>query len=592
MAKNSVHILFVHGVGQHSQLSSLLGAYQALRSDVRSTEVPHKFDDLLTKWELVEFNQVGPPPYLKLSTKFPDEPGPRYAYVYEANYADLSGIIRQNQPLDITYLFISFDLAVNLARQRLNKEIPQHAHLAIPAALGKHVQRLAEVFVAATVPVLGLPSLVFRNYTKTWVGAFVRFFEDVATFSMDPQGYPLIAKHFNKTARNIVYSPRFNRTAPPPTGDTFVVVAHSLGTVVAHNYLLAHWFDNGPEVPAGMLTFGSPIGLVCWMWRFLDFPRMEFDAKRAPTGNEYFVWDAAPEPAAVLRKIRWMNVINHLDPIATAFPTQYVNLSMGRLAIENSLEGGEVQHRYIRTGGMFSAGQAHTKYFVSREFSSILTAVTGLMPEEDPNTTKPSTERVAITHWREAGRHLLLYRWLLWALGVAALYGYFWFLVCSTGAEFPYIAMFPYLFPRLTVWTLSFFQKLFFGRPTKRSGATVLKQDLRTLDPSSFPYRVRLFFSPLVSFLFDWILRLSPKLIIGAGRILLSFLPTLILMVLPLWLSTSTPEFLTAIENAIDGGALKFAMLLALFALYTVMFAASEFMTCWRELLRKLELLK
>ena len=108
-----------------------------------------------------------------------------------------------------------------------------------------------------------------------------------------------------------------------------VIAAHSLGTIVIHNYLLRHWTNNGPQIPQQLVTYGSPIGLVCWMWRFLDFPLMEFTVDREhATGDEFFCWTPELPPQGPLRPIAWLNVINFLDPIATAFPIQHVNLAM------------------------------------------------------------------------------------------------------------------------------------------------------------------------------------------------------------------------------------------------------------------------
>ena len=55
------------------------------------------------------------------------------------------------------------------------------------------------VFVAATVPVLGLPSLLLRNYTQTIIAVSSRFFEDVATFALDKNGEQLISAHIDRT---------------------------------------------------------------------------------------------------------------------------------------------------------------------------------------------------------------------------------------------------------------------------------------------------------------------------------------------------------------------------------------------------------
>src|SRR5258706_362186 len=124
------------------------------------------------------------------------------------------------------------------------------------------------------------------------VATFTRFFEDIATFAMDKNGEQLISAHVDRTVQNIVSGPLFS----PPTNnnkeDTFVIAAHSLGAIVAHNYLVRQWGLGGRLVPTKLLTFGSPIGLVCWLWLFLDFPSFQFST--GPIGDHYFCW--TPEP--------------------------------------------------------------------------------------------------------------------------------------------------------------------------------------------------------------------------------------------------------------------------------------------------------
>ncbi len=588
MAKNSVHVLFVHGVGRHSQLSSLLGAYQALRSDLRSTEVPHPADDLLNKrWQLEEFNQVGPPPYLKLTTLYPEEPGPLNAYIYEANYAELSGVIRENQPLDITYLFIGFDLAVNVARQRLNRAWSAGAlSLLRDTQIAAVVQRLSEVFVAATVPILGIPSLLLRNYTKGFVSNFVRFFEDIATFAMDGQSEKLLAEHFKKNVSNIISSKQFTASPNHTDGDTLVIIAHSLGTVVTHNYLIGQWQNGGPQVPQKLLTFGSPIGLVCWMWLFLDFQRMTFDASGRRTGDEYFAWTPVPAPTSPLQKVQWINVVNHLDPIATVFPTSYASLAMQEPALVQALDGKAVLHHYIRTGGLLSVGAAHNDYFVDRRtFCDIVSRVAGLAPDADP----PPPERSPGTHWQDALLHLRLLWWLSWLLGIGALYGYFRLLTDSFPESRRFAYMIPYIFPPLTIAFLGFFQKLFFGRPTKRTREEVLGA-VYWLDMHSFPYKLRRLVTriPIVTPLFALLLSRSPKVVIRIGRLLLGFIPTFFAMFLPLIFLAPPGQGLTStVFSFVADHPVGTGALIILFALYTTAFAACQFVGCWREVLVK-----
>ena len=209
----NVHVLFVHGVGTHSRLSSLLQAYQALRANIRSTEAPISYEDPIAGWRVDEFDDgAGGTASPRLTLTTPGEIGA--VHLYEVNYSALAGVIRSNQPLDLTALFVGFDLAVNVARARLQKNPPQRPRAdgrfdIENVAMSLAVQKLAGVFVAGTVPILGVPSLVFRRFTGTLIGVFTRFFEDIATFALDMNGEALISAHMDRTVQSIVQSPSF-----------------------------------------------------------------------------------------------------------------------------------------------------------------------------------------------------------------------------------------------------------------------------------------------------------------------------------------------------------------------------------------------
>ena len=188
----NVHVLFVHGVGTHSRLSSLLQAYQALRANIRSPEAPTGYEDWNPEWKLRQFDDgAGTPttPHLKLALDATTPGATEAIYLYEVNYSALAGVVRANQPIDLTGLFVGFDLAVNVARKRLQEKSvhPRSADCydIDDSKLALTVQKLSGVFVAATVPILGLPSLVFSRFTHNMVAVFTRFFEDIATFSLD-----------------------------------------------------------------------------------------------------------------------------------------------------------------------------------------------------------------------------------------------------------------------------------------------------------------------------------------------------------------------------------------------------------------------
>jgi hypothetical protein len=585
MAGNSVHILFVHGVGQHSPLSSLLRAYQSLRSDLRSPEAPIVWEDPIPDWRLADFDDLGPPPFLKLVPRYPGKQlGPDNVYLYEANYSALAGVIRANQPLDITRLFVGFDLAVNVARERLRKEIRKEkraaAELSKHAEIGTHVQKLADVLVAATVPILGIPSLIFRNYTSSWVAIFTRFFEDIATFAMDKNGEQLISQHVDRTVRNIVDSNRFLRAKPEDPGDTFVIAAHSLGTIVTHNFLLRHWSSGGPVVPRKLLTYGSPIGLVCWVWRFLDFPRLKFNAAAdQATGDEYFCWTPEPAPKAPLAPIEWINVINHLDPIASAFPIQDISLAMPAGEIQRSLLNKTLTHHYIKTGIAFSLGSAHTNYFDDRQgFVDILGRLAGLVPDAPP---RPASREPSV-HWQQMRSDLLWMRWVLWACGLVAIGVYFGWLSSLYGAPVPWLLVGLYVWPPATIAVLAFFQKLIFGGPTKRTRPKTLKQ-LRWADWWAFPYRLRQIAT--VGNSESSVAARRANAIAKLSGLFLAFLPTIIAMALPvLWWRFVRRQGAGLGWFVMDHPGKAF-VLAGAFMVYTMAFAGSEFARHWRNLL-------
>jgi hypothetical protein len=582
VASRNIHVLFVHGVGTHSHLSSLLQAYQAFRSNVRSPESPIPFEDPIPDWRLEAFDEGASPPYLKLAPRYPGvQPGPREGvYLYEVNYSALAGVVRKNQPLDITRLFVGFDLAVNFARARLVDETP--APLAPDAmqldhrALALQVQRIAGVMVAATVPVLGLPSRLLRRYTETAVATITRFFEDIATFAMDKNGEQLISAHVERTMQNIVESARFREADAGFERDGLVVIAHSLGTVVTHSYLVRHWALGEREVPSRVLTFGSPIALVCWLWLFLDFPRLEFDPDHAP-GDSYFCWTPQASAGGPYRAIEWINVVNHLDPIATAFPPDYIDLAAPVAANASRLAGREIRQRYIKTGGMLAAGATHTQYFDDREgFLEIVGRLAGVRPG-DP--AEPCTERPAELHWREAIRDLWWLRILAWALGAATIGAYLAVISLALGTPWP-LALLPlYLVPQLTIGGLAFFQRFFFGWPTKRTSVERILE-LPWRDWAAFPYRLRRAVG--LSRIDPEPLAPAPGWFFNLVTGVIAFLPSAATMALPValgWLLGTEPADPLELvwQNLIVS-----TLMLAGFVGYLVLFTLSEFAKHWR----------
>lgn len=572
MGRN-VHVLFVHGVGQHSPLSSLLRAYQALRSDLKSDEAPTSWEDPIPDWSLAEFDDTGPPRYLRLVPRYPGlQHGPDSVFLYEVNYSALAGVVRANQPIDLTQLFLGFDLAGTVAKHRLEHDLrgcEPSASLDRDRQIAEPVQKLAGVLVAATVPVLGLPAMLFRQFTRNFVGAFTRFFEDVVTFALDKNGEQLISKHVDRTLQSIVESPHFQPATQEHVGDELVIAAHSLGSIVIHNFLLRHWRSPRSPIPNRLVTYGCPIGLVCWTWRFLDFPLLQFktDPERRATGDEFFCWTPESPPAEALPPISWLNVINFLDPIATAFPVQYVNMAMSETAIRAALTHGQVVHHYIRSGSVLSA---HTDYMDDRNgFVTLLARAAQLTPDEPPRPVSHDPQE----HWNTSRQWLLRFRWSLWAGGVVAILIYtFWLAkLCQEPLPQALAPVVIYLWPPATLGYLAFSQRLLFGAPTKRLRADTVRK-LPWSNWRCLPFKLRL------------TLRIPPV----RNRIqrpLLGFVPAFLAMGFPLvwWSLTSrTPQFRTLWHTLSLAQLLE---LLAIFMIYAIAFALSEFTSHWRKVL-------
>ena len=186
----AVHVLVVHGVGRHDRLSNLLRTYQTLRANLTSFEAPVAFEDQIPGWRLTKFEEGASPPFLKLEPRAAREQEGQLgaAHLYEVNYSGFAGIVRQNQPIDLTTLFVGLDLAICEARQRPAAAAPAPGLGTSTAPLARSLQRLSGTLTASTVPIVGVPSIIFRDYIGTFVSTFTRFFEDVATFALDKNG--------------------------------------------------------------------------------------------------------------------------------------------------------------------------------------------------------------------------------------------------------------------------------------------------------------------------------------------------------------------------------------------------------------------
>ena len=92
-----------------------------------------------------------------------EPPQPEAVYLYEVNYSALASVVRHNHRLDLTTLFVGLDMAVCASRLKLAPGVTTPLSGGRPAELAKCLQRLAGVFTAATVPILGLRPFSWRS---------------------------------------------------------------------------------------------------------------------------------------------------------------------------------------------------------------------------------------------------------------------------------------------------------------------------------------------------------------------------------------------------------------------------------------------
>jgi hypothetical protein len=204
---------------------------------------------------------------------------------------------------------------------------------------------------------------------------------------LDKNGEQLISAHLDRTIATI--------DAAMKDGDRFVVAAHSLGSVVAHNYVVRQWTSGSARLPDTVVTFGSPIGLLTWIWLFLDFENMDF-RQRVPA-DHYFCWNPVSSGKDERKTLSWINAVNCVDPIATAFPAAAVDLSATQATLANALKGGSIAHRFFGSAKIGAVGAAHNQYLNdTRGFVKILLRASGLAAGDAEDV--PGV-RSALQHW-------------------------------------------------------------------------------------------------------------------------------------------------------------------------------------------------
>jgi hypothetical protein len=318
--------------------------------------------------------------------------------------------------------------------------------------------------------------------------------------------------------------------------------------------------------------------LITWLWLFLDFPGFEvrFDQE---FGENFFCWrpqdnrlKRAPQP------LRWINVLNRLDPIATAFGVHAADLTRTDAQIGGALRDGRILHRYCGESRLSATGAAHADYLHDRgAFIRILLSACALR-KEDPATVPGAP---AATHWRETLRILKRARAAAWIVAIIAAAAYCG-IVAWTFDDWRLTGLVPlFALPPLTIAGVAFFQRLMFGGATKRIPPGRIA-GLPWLDVPSMPYRLRLWFSRRD------VDPEEPRQPIRTGLMkILSFLPTLLAMLVPVAIASmvtgkpATPR-LGAFGWYVTG--------LAIFAVYLIMCAAFELIAAWRAVLEELQL--
>jgi hypothetical protein len=255
-----------------------------------------------------------------------------------------------------------------------------------------------------------------------------------------------------------------------------------------------------------------------------------------------------------------------------------VDISRTVADIGASLEGGRVEHRFRGKPGLTAAATAHTDYVHDRTgLIEILLRSAGLR-HEDPAAVESTA---AATHWRVTRSTLDALSVILWFVAVAAAAAY-----CGLVAwkyREPRVMWLVPLFavPRATIWLMAFWQRLFFGGPTKRIPDDRIAR-LSWLDVTSFPYRLRRQVGPLFGARRDVDPNKPARAYAALAHKALSFIPTAFAMLLPVAVAarlTGQPLGVKAAFGSIVSGVLTFTI-------YLIVCTAGEVVGCWRGALR------
>jgi len=316
----------------------------------------------------------------------------------------------------------------------------------------------------------------------------------------------------------------------------------------------------------------------------LDFRNMDFRDQIAD-GDHYFCWNPVSNGKTGRKVLSWINVVNCVDPIATAFPVAALDLSVSTAEIASGLKDGGIVHRFFGPAKATSVGEAHTEYFNDKEgFLAILLRAAGLapgLPEHVPST------RSAKDHWIATQSVLHTAQWGLLGLALVAITAYCG-IVAYRFNDVRTLWLVPiFAWPALTIGVLAFFQRLMLGGPTKRI-TTELIRELKLWDGASFPYRVR----EAVRFLLGRSrdvdpMAPSPGSLVRLTVNAVSLIPALVAMSIPItstaWLTSDWPT-LAGLWTRV--WSFEGLLAVASFTVYVICCAAHELIRTWRHVLR------
>jgi hypothetical protein len=260
------HVTFIHGIANKPARDELLDLWRVALLDNGGVDL----DEAGVSMSLVYWADMLYP-----------EPLPQ-AYALESSESDL-GQTAPEQAADLAWLpELPLDEQAFVVALGLKTGLD-------PRSPGAPEQ--ADVVTGSPLEAVPLPGFLKKRLMKIWLRDVHHYLYDV-TFSPRPgESYQLRRDIRRRTVDALRQG--------QPTGPR-VVVAHSLGTVIAYDVLTA--LDEAPPIDA-LITLGSPLGL------------SEIQQALSPPWTAVDGW-----PARSLGSGRWWNVSDRLDPVCGVDP--------------------------------------------------------------------------------------------------------------------------------------------------------------------------------------------------------------------------------------------------------------------------------